>query len=75
MKVERVQAIEAKTMAYAWQLCTENELLQELEELKSRDDMSIGEWRFINACLLMAAGNLFTALVVARYGGEGARIA
>ena len=75
MKVERVQAIEAKTMAYAWQLCAENELLQELEELKTRDDMSVGDWRFMNACLLMAMGNLFTALVVARYGGEGARIA
>ena len=75
MKVERVQPTEAKTMAYAWQLCTENELLQELEELKTRDDMTVGDWRFIHACLQMAMGNLFTSLVIARYGGEDARIA
>lgn len=34
MKVDRMDAIAAKSMAYAWQLYTEDEILKELRELK-----------------------------------------
>lgn len=74
MKVERMEAAIAKSMAYAWQLCTENEILGELEELKRRNELTIEDWRFIEACLLAASGNLLTSVVISRYGGEDARI-
>ena len=73
-ELERLSATEAKTMAYAWQLFMENETLRELEELKRRDELSGAEWRFVEACLLMAGGNLLASVVVSRYGGEDARI-
>lgn len=81
MKLERVEEVVAKSMAYAWQLCMENEILRDLEELKKKtrwDEMSVEEvedWRFIDAWLLVAAGNLLTSVVMSRYGGEAARIA
>lgn len=75
MKVERMQAVEAKSMAFAWQLFTENEILQELKGLKARDELSAEDWRFVDACLLAASGNLLTSVVISRYGGEDARIA
>ena len=81
MKLERVDEAMAKSMAYAWQLCMENEILKDLEELKKKmrqcSEPSFEqeeEWRFIDAWLLVAAGNLFTSVVMSRYGGEGARI-
>ena len=75
MKLERLQAKEAKVLAFAWQLFIENELLRELEDLKARDELSVEDWGFIDGCLLMTSGNLITSLFVARYGGEAARIA
>lgn len=74
-KVDRMEETAAKSMAYAWQLCTENEILKELEELKRRDEMSVEDWNFVDACLLAASGNLLTSVVFSRYGGEDARIA
>ena len=87
MKIERVEEVVAKSMAYAWQLSMENEILKDLEELKKkkteeekmqRNELSVEEeeedWRFIDAWLLVAAGNLLTSVVMSRYGGEGARI-
>ena len=74
MKIERMGVAEAKSMAYAWQLSTENEILEELGELKRRDGLTDGEWQFLEACLLAASGNLLTSVVIARYGGEDARI-
>ena len=84
MKIERVEEVVAKSMAYAWQLCMENEIRKDLEELKKKieerkqwNELSVEEeedWRFIDAWLLVASGNLFTSVVMSRYGGEGARI-
>ena len=79
MKLERVEEAVAKSMAYAWQLCMENEIRMDLEELRKKkeegkDELGVEEWRFIDAWLLVAAGNLFTSVVMSRYGGEGARI-
>ena len=75
MKLEQLQQKEGKALAYAWQLFMENELLRELDDLKTRDDLSVADWGFLDACLLMTSGNLITSLFIARYGGEGARIA
>ena len=74
MKMERVEAVVAKSMAYAWQLCMEQEIVDELEELKRRDELSVEEWKFIDVWLLAASGNLLTSVVMSRYGGEDARI-
>ena len=90
MKIERVEEAVAKSMAYAWQLCMENEILKDLEELKKKkteekkkmqwnelngeEEGEEEDWRFIDAWLLVAAGNLLTSVVMSRYGGEGARI-
>ena len=75
VKVDRIEAMAAKSMAYAWQLCTENEILKELEELKRHDELSVEDWEFLDACLVAASGNLLTSVVISRYGGEDARIA
>ena len=90
--LERVGDAAAKSMAYAWQLCMENEILKDLDELKKKKEKEKGgeekecnglsaekeqeeeEWRFIDAWLLVASGNLFTSVVMSRYGGESARI-
>ena len=75
MKVDRLDAMAAKSMAYAWQLYTENEIVEELRGLKRRNELSVEDWRFLDACLMAASGNLLTSVVVSRYGGEDARIA
>lgn len=75
MEVEHMHAVEAKSMAYAWQLSTEDEILRELEGLTGRDELSAEEWRFVDACLLAASGNLLTSIVISRYGGEDTSIA
>ena len=74
MRIDRLEEEAAKSMAYAWQLCTENEILRELVSLEKRDELSIQDWRFVEACLLTASGNLFTSVVMSRYGGDEARI-
>ena len=103
MNLERVGDAVAKSMAYAWQLCMENEILKDMDELKKKkeerkecnglkaekeeekecnglsaekeDEEEEEEvWRFIDAWLLVASGNLFTSVVMSRYGGEGARV-
>lgn len=84
MKLERVHENVAKSMAYAWQLSMENEIREDLEGLMEMREEKIRckglsgeeeeEWRFIDAWLLVASGNLFTSVVMSRYGGEGARI-
>ena len=75
MKVDRIEAMAAKSMAYAWQLYTENEILKELRALKRSNRLSVEDWRLLDACLLAASGNLLTSVVISRYGGEDARIA
>ena len=75
MTVDRVDEVVAKSMAYAWQLCTENEILRELEEMKRLKELSLEDWSFVDACLSAASGNLLTSVVISRYGGENARIA
>lgn len=75
MKVDRIEAMAAKSMAYAWQLYTENDILKELRVLKRSNRLSVEDWRLLDACLLAASGNLLTSVVISRYGGEDGRIA
>ena len=72
---DRLRSNAAKAMAYAWQLLTEEEICGHLEELRCRNELGMEGWRFVEACLAAAKGNLFTSVVIARYGGEGARVA
>ena len=74
MQQERLEAEPAKTMAYAWQLFTEEAIRGDLDRLKEKEGMGDEEWRFVDACLGAARGNLFTSVVIKRYGGEGARV-
>ena len=63
----------AKSMAYAWQLHSEDLVAKELEAM-SMKGLSREEWRFVDACLHAASGNLFASVVISRYGGEEARL-
>ncbi|KAL8866201.1 MAG: hypothetical protein Q9198_008992 [Flavoplaca austrocitrina] len=74
MQQERLEAEPAKTMAYAWQLLTEDAIKGDLDRLKESGVMGQEEWRFVDACLGAATGNLFTSVVIKRYGGEAARV-
>ena len=74
MEVNRVDTTAAKSMAYAWQLYTEDIVLKELEMLKKGDELSLDEWEFVDTCLVAASGSLLTSVVISRYGGEDTRI-
>ncbi|KAL9007938.1 MAG: hypothetical protein Q9173_006887 [Seirophora scorigena] len=73
--LERVETQTAKSMAYAWQLLTENAILEDLQALKRQNQLSIEEWSFVDACLTAASGNLLASVVMSRYGGEKTRVA
>lgn len=73
--LERVETQTAKAMAYAWQLSTENAILEDLQALKRQKELSNEEWMFVDACLTAASGHLFASVVMSRYGGEKARVA
>lgn len=74
MQQERLEAEPAKAMAYAWQLFTEDAIRRDLDRLKESGVIGEEEWRFVDACLGAARGNLLTSVVIKRYGGEGARV-
>ncbi|KAL8951635.1 MAG: hypothetical protein Q9222_002396 [Ikaeria aurantiellina] len=75
VQLEHIDVKAAKCLAYARQLLIENDILEEMRELKSDGKLGVEEWRFVDACLTAASGNLLTSVVMSRYGGEGARIA
>ncbi|KAL9606478.1 MAG: hypothetical protein Q9179_000343 [Wetmoreana sp. 5 TL-2023] len=74
-KTEGLADEQAKCMAYAWQLWTESRIIEELDELDKKGDLSLEEWAFVDACLVAAAGNLLAAVVMVRYGGHKTRVA
>lgn len=41
---------------------------------KGHKGLSADEWAFVEACLVTATGGVVTSTVMARYGGEGARL-
>jgi hypothetical protein len=63
----------AKAISYALQLWTEQAILDELERMKGSNELTIDYWEFVDSVLVMAAGNIFTSVVISRYGGEVAR--
>lgn len=64
MRVEDEGEKGAKSVAYAWQLFLENDILEELQTLKKLNELSTEEWRFVEACIIAAAGRLFGAIVL-----------
>lgn len=73
-KNENMEDEQAKGMAYAWQLWIENQVIQELKQMENANELNHKEWEFVDACLSAACGNMFSAVVIARYGGEKARL-
>ena len=65
----------AKCIAYAWQLLVESQIIQELEQMGSESELDAEDWKFIDACLFAAGGNLLSAVVMARYGDEKTKLA
>lgn len=61
---------QAKFMAYAWQLWTENQISEEIQRLHDGGTLDLEEWAFVDACMLAASGSLLTSAVLPRYGGE-----
>jgi hypothetical protein len=64
----------AKSISYALQLQTEEAIIKELERMKITGNLTDKQWKFVDSVLIMAAGNVFTSVVISRYGGEAARI-
>lgn len=65
----------AKALTYAMQLEVESQMEDELARLSVDSCLTPQEETFLEACLVMTAGNLFYSVVTSRYGGEAARIA
>lgn len=74
-RIEKVTTTAAKSLAYAMQLCIENEILEELKAMNERDELSAEERRWVDGCLVFGAGNVLCSTVMSRYGGEESRIA
>jgi len=73
-KLDRTDSDKAKMTCYALQLQTEQDIVAEWEQMKRGYDLTVSEWDFMDALSAMAAGNIFTAIVISRYGGEAAQI-
>ena len=65
---------DAKIVSYLLQLSIERAIMDELERMKHVGNLSVSEWDYVDATLAMAAGNVFTSVVISRYGGQSARI-
>lgn len=72
--IEGIESSQAKSMAYAWQLFVEDQIMRELKEMESMHKLSLQDWEFVNACLYIPGANMLSSFFVARYGGEKARI-
>ncbi|KAL8998219.1 MAG: hypothetical protein Q9169_002704 [Polycauliona sp. 2 TL-2023] len=55
----------AKTMAYAWQLYTEDAIRSELEKLRRQDRVGAEEWKLVEGCLGTLKGHVLTSVVIA----------
>lgn len=73
-KIDFTDSDTAKARCYERQLETERLILEELEYMKRAGELSFLEWEFVDGALAMAAGNVFTSVVISRYGGTGARM-
>ncbi len=64
----------AKAATYVYQLQVESWIIEEIEQLAANEKLTDEEWRFIEAVLLAATGNVFWSMISSRYGGEAAKI-
>ncbi|KJY00868.1 hypothetical protein TI39_contig309g00009 [Zymoseptoria brevis] len=65
---------DAKRLTFAMQLQVETEMCAEMKRLVDGRLVTAEEKRFLEACVMMCAGNTFYSAVGRRYGGEKARI-
>ena len=68
---------EAKGIAWALQLETERQMMEELERFRTSDDdggLTDEEWWLLEAVVATCTGNVFFCMSTSRYGGEAARI-
>lgn len=64
----------AKSLTYSMQLQVECEMREELDRLVASRELSVEQLQFVDAALVMTAGNVFYSVVSSRYGGQAARI-
>lgn len=64
----------AKVMAYTYQLQTETWMVEELQRLRSEEELDNEQWQYLEATYVCAAGNTFFSMTSSRYGGEAARL-
>ncbi|KAI9735008.1 MAG: hypothetical protein M1834_002091 [Cirrosporium novae-zelandiae] len=65
---------DAKATTYTLQLLNEDQIRKELERMKVEDKLTLEEWKYVDAILVLLAGNTFYSMTTSRYGGEAARI-
>ncbi|KAM0129343.1 hypothetical protein ACHAP3_007848 [Botrytis cinerea] len=65
---------EAKVAAYTYQLQVESWIIEEVEMLAARGDLTDEEWWFIEAVFMTATGNAFFCMTSSRYGGDAAKL-
>lgn len=73
-KIDHTDGDAAKAQCYVKQLEIERSIMEELKYMKRADELSSSEWEFVDSALAMAAGNIFTSVVISRYGGAEALI-
>ncbi|PLB41613.1 terpene synthase family protein [Aspergillus candidus] len=64
----------AVAMTQAFQLQIEIGMDAEIQRLRAEESLTLEEWRFIDATLHVASGNVFVSTVMSRYGGEEFRL-
>ncbi|RMZ67712.1 sesquiterpene cyclase [Pyrenophora seminiperda CCB06] len=64
----------AKSITYLMQLDVETEIQKELGRLVASRELSVEELQFVDAVMVMTAGNVFYSVVSPRYGGQGTRM-
>ncbi|KAL1626714.1 hypothetical protein SLS54_002877 [Diplodia seriata] len=64
----------AKGVVYGLQLQAECDMDAEVARLLGEDGLDGEEWRFLDACLVLTAGNLLCTSIMDRYGGEQGRL-
>ncbi|KAL1639129.1 hypothetical protein SLS58_008216 [Diplodia intermedia] len=64
----------AKGVVYGLQLQAECDMDAEVARLLREDGLDAEEWRFLDACLVLTAGNLLCTSIMDRYGGEQGRL-
>lgn len=64
----------AKSIAYSMQLNVESETKIELDILVASGELSTEKLQFVDAVMVMTAGNVFYSVISPRYGGQEAKM-